>query len=42
MSDILYVTGTVAFFGLMLAYVSFCERLGKSNEADTVKSETRP
>lgn len=42
MSDILYVTGTVAFFSLMLAYVSLCARLGRNSENDTVSSETRP
>ncbi len=28
MLDLVYVLVTVAFFGLMLAYVSWCERLG--------------
>ena len=27
--DFAYVAGTIAFFALMLAYVSFCARLGK-------------
>lgn len=26
--DIVYVTGTIAFFVLMLLYVTACERLG--------------
>ncbi len=29
MIDAAYVLGTVAFFGLMLAYVRGCERLGR-------------
>ncbi len=35
--DLAYVVGTIAFFALMLAYVSFCARLGKpeSNAGDT-------
>jgi hypothetical protein len=27
--DIIYIAVTLAFFGLMLAYVRGCERLGK-------------
>lgn len=30
MSDILYIAGSVAFFGLMLVYVRACERLGRA------------
>lgn len=29
MLDIIYIAVTVAFFGLMLAYVCGCERLGQ-------------
>jgi hypothetical protein len=29
MLDIIYIVVTVAFFGLMLAYVRGCERLGR-------------
>lgn len=29
MIDALYVLGTIAFFGLMVAYVRWCERLGQ-------------
>jgi len=32
MLDVLYVIGTVAFFGLMLAYVRACEGLGHDAE----------
>jgi hypothetical protein len=32
MLDVLYVIGTVAFFGLMLAYVRACEALGHDAE----------
>ena len=34
MLDILYILLTVAFFGLMLAYVRGCERLGRENSTD--------
>lgn len=30
MNDILYLAGTLAFFGLMLGYVAACARLGRS------------
>jgi len=30
MLDVVYVLGSVAFFGLMLLYVHGCERLGRS------------
>jgi hypothetical protein len=29
MLDVVYIAVTLAFFGLMLAYVKGCERLGK-------------
>ena len=29
MIDLLYVLGTVAFFGLMLAYIRACQGLGR-------------
>ena len=29
MLDVIYVLTTIAFFGLMLAYVRGCERLGE-------------
>jgi hypothetical protein len=29
MLDIVYILATLAFFGLMLAYVRGCERLGR-------------
>jgi hypothetical protein len=32
MLDVLYVIGTVAFFGLMLAYIRACEGLGHDAE----------
>jgi hypothetical protein len=32
MLDVLYVIGTVAFFGLMLAYVRACQGLGRDTE----------
>jgi hypothetical protein len=37
MRDLLYVSMTVAFFALMLAYVRGCELLGRENisEEDT-------
>ena len=42
MRDLLYILGTVAFFGLMLGYVSFCARIGRSDEAKAMAPETRP
>lgn len=38
MRDVVYILLTVAFFGLMLAYVRGCERLGR----DTTGEEERP
>jgi len=38
MLDLVYVAVTLAFFGLMLAYVAGCERLGK----DGTGEEDRP
>ena len=32
MMDLLYVVGTVAFFGLMLAYVRACQALGRNTD----------
>ena len=37
MIDIIYIAVTLAFFGLMLAYVRGCERLGRD-----ASSEERP
>ena len=42
MLDLFYLAGTIAFFGLMLAYVSFCDRLGRSDANDASKPEARP
>ena len=40
MKDALYILGTLAFFGLMVAYVRWCESQGKrSGEA---KEEPTP
>ena len=36
MKDALYILGTVGFFWLMLAYVRWCERLGRRS------AETEP
>ena len=41
MLDLLYLLGTVAFFALMLSYVSFCARLAGAADANDAKSETR-
>jgi hypothetical protein len=41
MIDFLYVTGTVAFFALMLGYLRVCERLGCPAAADTGRGDTR-
>ena len=34
--DLLYITGTLAFFAAMLAYVRGCERLGRGSRPGTV------
>jgi hypothetical protein len=34
MIDLIYVLGTIAFFGLMMAYVRTCEALGRSADGD--------
>ena len=39
MIDLIYVVGTVAFFALMLLYVSACERLGRTATAEIRASE---
>ena len=41
MIDVIYVVGTTAFFALMLAYVSFCERIGHAGEAGAIAADTR-
>ena len=38
MLDLLYIAVTLAFFGLMLAYVAGCERLGREGTGE----EDRP
>ena len=38
MLDIVYIVVTLAFFGLMLAYVAGCERLGRDGSGE----EQRP
>jgi len=38
MLDLLYIAVTLAFFGLMLAYVAGCERLGREGTGE----ENRP
>ena len=38
MGDLLYIALTIVFFGLMLAYVRGCERLGH----DATGEEERP
>jgi hypothetical protein len=42
MLDLLYILGTIGFFALMIGYVSFCERIGRSDDARAMSSETRP
>ena len=41
MLDLLYLLGTVAFFALMLGYVSFCERLASPANASAAEAEKR-
>lgn len=42
MLDVVYIVGTIAFFGLMLGYVSLCEKLGQSADESIAASESRP
>ena len=42
MLDLIYIAGTIAFFALMLAYVAFCERLGRIDSSADAGSERRP
>jgi hypothetical protein len=34
MLDLFYVASTIAFFAMLLLYVRFCERLGRSKESE--------
>jgi hypothetical protein len=38
MRDVIYVIVTLAFFGLMLAYVRGCEVLGRDKSNETLPS----
>ena len=38
MLDIVYIAVTVAFFGLMIAYVRGCERLGRDATGEQDRS----
>jgi hypothetical protein len=42
MLDIVFLGATVAFFALMLGYVSLCERLGRSADGTASSSSTTP
>jgi hypothetical protein len=42
MFDLLYILGTIGFFGLMIGYVAFCARIGQSDDAKATAPETRP
>ncbi|MES2178847.1 MAG: hypothetical protein V4550_13380 [Gemmatimonadota bacterium] len=42
MIDLLYVLGTIGFFALMLAYVTFCERLARPEPVSDKSPEARP
>jgi hypothetical protein len=39
MIDLVYVLGTVVFFGLMLLYIAGCDRLGRSADVGRVYEE---
>ena len=39
MIDLVYVLGTVAFFGLMLLYISGCDRLGRTADVERGSEE---
>ncbi len=34
MRDLVYIVVTLGFFGLMLAYVAWCERLGRRDAGE--------
>jgi hypothetical protein len=40
MIDVVYVAGTLLFFGLMLLYVEGCERLGRVADVERAPDET--
>ncbi|HEY5061304.1 MAG TPA: hypothetical protein VII52_07190 [Gemmatimonadaceae bacterium] len=42
MMDLLYVLATLGFFGAMLMYVAFCERLGRPASDDAARDGSRP
>lgn len=39
MIDLVYVLGTVAFFGLMLLYIAGCDRLGRSADVERASED---
>ena len=41
MLDLVYVAVTLVFFGLMLAYVAGCDRLGRSADVERAAEESR-
>ncbi|HEY4307537.1 MAG TPA: hypothetical protein VGM82_23890 [Gemmatimonadaceae bacterium] len=41
MIDFLYLAGTVAFFAIMLGYVSACARLGRAGSPEERGDEPR-
>ena len=41
MIDLVYVLGTVAFFGLMLLYIAGCDRLGRTADVERVSGEAK-
>jgi hypothetical protein len=41
MIDIVYVVGTIAFFGLMLLYVAGCNRLGRTADVERASEDAR-
>lgn len=41
MNDVLYIAGTLAFFGLMLGYVAACARLGRAEPVKERGDDTR-
>lgn len=42
MIDLIYIIVTIAFFGLMIAYVAGCARLGRAATDEAINEETRP
>ena len=41
MIDLVYVVGTIVFFGLMLLYIAGCDRLGRAADVERTGEEAK-